>query len=60
MVLNKIFIKPGGPRSKLQANWEGSYIAKEVYPGNAYRLVNADGEELSHPWNGLYLKRFYP
>ncbi|MQL90989.1 hypothetical protein Taro_023586, partial [Colocasia esculenta] len=33
---------------------------KEVYPRNEYRLVNAEGEELSHPWNGLYLKRFYP
>ncbi|MQL89920.1 hypothetical protein Taro_022502 [Colocasia esculenta] len=53
MVLKQFFIKPG-------ANWEGSYVVKEVYPGNAYRLVNAEGEELSHPWNGLYLKRFYP
>ncbi|MQL86078.1 hypothetical protein Taro_018606, partial [Colocasia esculenta] len=33
---------------------------KEVYPGNGYRLVNANGEELSHPWNRIYLKRFYP
>ncbi|MQM07705.1 hypothetical protein Taro_040546 [Colocasia esculenta] len=47
-------------KSKLQVNWEGPYIVKEVYPRNAYKLVNADGEELSHQWNGLYLKRFYP
>ncbi|MQL72584.1 hypothetical protein Taro_004944 [Colocasia esculenta] len=59
MVLKQVFIKPGGPRSKLQANWEGPYVVKEVYPGNAYRLIIADGEELSHPWNRLYLKRFY-
>ena len=60
MVLKRIFIKPGGPRSKLQPNWEGPYVVREVYPGNAYRLINAEGVELSHPWNGLYLKRFYP
>ncbi|MQL99922.1 hypothetical protein Taro_032652, partial [Colocasia esculenta] len=60
MVLKRIFIKPGGPRYKLSANWEGPYVIKEVYPRNAYRLVNVEGEELSHPWNGLYLKRFYP
>ncbi|MQL83690.1 hypothetical protein Taro_016172 [Colocasia esculenta] len=37
-----------------------TYVVKEVYPGNAYRLTNTEGVELSHPWNGLYLKRFYP
>ncbi|MQL85079.1 hypothetical protein Taro_017590 [Colocasia esculenta] len=60
MVLKCIFIKPRGPRSKLQPNWEGPYVVREVYPGNAYRLTNVEGIELSHPWNGLYLKRFYP
>ncbi|MQL78601.1 hypothetical protein Taro_011029 [Colocasia esculenta] len=58
MVLKRIFIKHGGSRSKLSTNWEGSYV--KVYPGNAYRLINVEGEELSHPWNGLYLKRYYP
>jgi len=35
-------------------------VIKEIYPGNAYKLVDARGDELSHPWNGLYLKKFYP
>ena len=39
---------------------EGPFVVREAYSGNAYKLVNADGDELGHPWNGLYLKRFYP
>ena len=60
MVVKRKMIKPGGPTSKFQPNWEGSFVVKEAYPGNAYKLVNADGDELGHPWNGLYLKKFYP
>lgn len=60
MVVKRIFVKPGGPRSKLQPNWEGPFVIQAVYPGNAYKLVNAEGTELSHPWNGLYLKKYYP
>ena len=60
MVVKRKMVKPGGPASKFQPNWEGPFVVKEAYPGNAYKLVNADGDELGHPWNGLYLKRFYP
>ena len=31
-------------RGKLRPNWEGLFIIKEVYYGNAQRLVNAEGE----------------
>ena len=60
MVVKRKMIKLGGPASKFQPNWEGPFVVKEAYPENAYKLVNADGDELGHPWNGLYLKRFYP
>ena len=46
------------PKGKFQPNWEGPYVIKEVYPGNAYRLVNAEGEDLLDPWNAMYLKRY--
>ena len=47
------------PRGKLRRrNWEGAYVIKEAYPGNAYRLVNAEGEDLPDPWNAMYLKRY--
>jgi len=54
--LKRKLIRATGPRSKLQENWEGPFVVKEVYSGNAYLLVNADGEELTHPWNAVYLK----
>ena len=60
MVVKWKMIKLGGPASKFQPNWEGPFVVKEAYPENAYKLINADGDELGHPWNGLYLKRFYP
>ena len=60
MVVKRKMVKPGGPASKFQPNWKGPFVIKEVYPRNAYKLVDADGDELGHPWNGLYLKRFYP
>jgi len=60
LVLKRKLIRATGPRSKLQENWEGSFVVKEVYLCNAYLLVNADGEELTHPWNVVYLKKFYP
>ena len=60
MVIKRKMIKQGGPASKFQPNWEGPFVVKEAYPGNAYKLVNADGDEVGHPWNGLYLKKFYP
>ena len=60
MVVKRKMIKPGGPASKFQPNWEGPFVVKEAYPGNAYKLINTDGDELSHPWNVLYLKKFYP
>ena len=42
-------VKLGGPASKFQPSWEGPFVIKETYLGNAYTLVNADGDELGHP-----------
>ena len=60
MVVKRKMIKLGGPASKFQPNWEGPFVIKEAYLGNEYKLVNVDGDKLSHLYNGLYLKRFYP
>ena len=56
MVAKRKMVKPSDPTSKFQPNWEGPFVIKEAYPRNAYKLINADGDELGHPWNGLYLK----
>ena len=49
MVVKRRMVKPGGPVSKFQPNWEGPFVVKEAYSENAYRLVNANEDELSHP-----------
>src|SRR5262249_30578439 len=60
LVLKRKLIRATGTRSKLQENWEGPFVVKRAFSGSTYLLVNADGEELSHPWNAVYLKKFYP
>ena len=60
LVLKRIMVKASGPRSKLQENWEGPFVIKEAYPGNAYTLIDSEGYELPYLWNGIFLKKFYP
>ena len=45
---------------KWAPNWEGPYLVTEVMSGNAYRLMDIDGEELLWSINGKYLKKYYP
>lgn len=46
MVLKKIMpAREPHPRGKLRPNWEGPYVISALYPGNAYRLVNAEGKD---------------
>src|SRR5262249_35004090 len=60
MVAKRRMVKSVGPRSKLQQNWDGPFVVKEIYPGNAYKLVDVEGNEFQRPWNVLYLQKFYP
>ncbi|KAK1258009.1 hypothetical protein QJS04_geneDACA012714 [Acorus gramineus] len=47
------------PKGKLQPTWEGPYVITHAYSGNAYRLVDTEGVEVSGSWNALYLKKFH-
>ena len=49
MVVKRKMVKLGGPASKFQPNWKGLFVIKEAYPSNAYKLVDADGDDLGHP-----------
>ena len=44
---------------KLEPMWHGPYIVKKVLQKGSYELVDYDGNPLSEPLNGLYLKTFY-
>src|SRR5262249_15537104 len=45
-VVRRRMIKSAGPMSKLQQNWDGPFVIKEIYPGNAHRIVDVEGTEL--------------
>eukprot|EP00253_Pinus_taeda_P009088 PITA_09088 len=44
---------------KLEPMWHGPYIAKRVLQKGAYDLCDYEGNTLSQPHNGLYLKKYY-
>ncbi|KAK8934874.1 hypothetical protein KSP39_PZI014681 [Platanthera zijinensis] len=48
------------PVGKLNPNWEGPYIIKEVLRMGSYYLQAVEGRTLSHTWSGDDLRRFYP
>ena len=50
--------KPGR-HSKFDAIWSGPYMVTGCKSSNAFQLSTLDGEELSIPVNGIYLKHCY-
>src|SRR5262249_45696972 len=40
MVVKRRMIKAPSPRLKLQQNWDGLFVIKAVYLGNAYKLLD--------------------
>ena len=43
----------------LEPMWHGPYIVRKVLQKGSYELVDYDGNPLSEPRNGMYLKKFY-
>ena len=44
---------------KFRSMWLGPYIVSKVLKKGAYELTNFEGNKLSEPRNGLYLKKYY-
>ncbi|PKA62936.1 hypothetical protein AXF42_Ash007732 [Apostasia shenzhenica] len=44
---------------KLEPNWEGPYIIREIAGPNAYYLMTSEGIQLPGTWSGDDLKKFY-
>jgi hypothetical protein len=40
--------------------WHEPYIIKHVLHRGTYDLVYYDGISFGDPWNGIYLKKYYP
>ena len=45
--------------SKFSPSWEGPYLIREANASGYYRLATAEGEGLTEPINGKWLKLFY-
>ena len=45
---------------KWSPTWEGPYHISQCLPGNAYILMDLDGQEFERALNGKYLKKYYP
>ncbi|XP_074352025.1 uncharacterized protein LOC141691185 [Apium graveolens] len=46
-------------QGKLQPNWEGPYIVKEVLRPGTYKLSYLGGTEVPNTWHGARLRKFY-
>ncbi|XP_074352581.1 uncharacterized protein LOC141691723 [Apium graveolens] len=46
-------------QGKLQPNWEGSYMVKEVLRPGTYKLSYLGGTEVPNTWHGARLRKFY-
>ena len=52
--------KPNAETSgKLQPKWEGPFLVIKSNRPGSYRLSDAEGNELQHPWNADRLKKYY-
>jgi hypothetical protein len=49
----------GKAKGKLGSKWEGSFVIEQVYDGDAYQLINQEGERPMLPINGRFLKKYY-
>ncbi|XP_074359933.1 uncharacterized protein LOC141700056 [Apium graveolens] len=46
-------------QGKLQPNWEGPYVVKEVIRPGTYKLNYLSGTEVPNTWHGTRLRNFY-
>ena len=45
--------------SKFAPSWKGPYLIREANDSSYYRLATTEGESLTEPINGKWLKSYY-
>ena len=58
LVLRWILVETG--LYKLNSRWEGPFIISKVRRPGSYRIIDADGNEVTNSWNIAHLRKFYP
>ena len=59
LVLRKILLNQQDPKRKWASNWQGSYVVKKAFSGEALILTEMDGDELPSPINFDMVKKYY-
>ena len=59
LVLKRILPNQHDPREKWVSNWQGSYVVKKAFSGEALILMEMDGDELPCPINSDAVKKYY-
>ena len=59
LALKRPIIMAHKTECKFAPNWEGPYVACEVYSNGAYKIVDGQGVRVV-PINGMFLKHYYP
>ena len=52
-------LKSARPRGKWSPNWEGPYVVKKAFLGEALILTEMDGKEFTGPINADMVKKYY-
>jgi len=47
-------------KEKFQPKWEEPFVVESVYSNGTYRLITLNGDTLTMPINGRFLKKYYP
>ncbi|XP_074352858.1 uncharacterized protein LOC141692010 [Apium graveolens] len=59
LVLRHTEVSDPTNQGKLQPNWEGPYMVKEVLRLGTYKLSYLSGSEVPNNWHGARLRKFY-
>ncbi|XP_028552068.1 uncharacterized protein LOC114579981 [Dendrobium catenatum] len=59
LVLRRPIITHRRIGGKFVSNWEGPFVIEKLFQGEAYQLIDLEGQRPMPPINGRYLKKYY-
>ena len=59
LVIKRIILPQGDPKGKWTPTYEGPFVIKKIFSGDAMILTTMDGEDLPHPVNAYIVKKYY-
>ena len=59
MIIKRIILPQGDPGGKWTPTYEGQFVVKKIFSGDAMTLTTMDSEDFPHPVNMDIVKRYY-